>query len=1246
MTANDRLGNWIASVHARLRRYIYWRGACGIALAVVAVMILAAMAGYRLAFESVLLWLLRLLLLAAVAGAAWWLLRRPLQQLASGYAADWIERRVPALQGRLRTLAETEQKQPANPVLGLLRADAARTVAIVDPDAVADRRLEQGFMAGAAVLALVFLGLLLTAPDAWEFGARRLLFGWMTGDAPPEQQIVVEPGDQRVRRGGDVQIVASGDGFTPSTMSLHARSSGGEWEILPMQQGADGSFNFTVYGVQDAMEYYVSGGAVRSPTFDVDLVETATVRELRITYHYPEWTGLPDREQASGARIEAVEGTEVTLAMVTDKPVRAPELRVNDERLPLTATADGASGSFTLSESGFYELFDHIADEAIALTDRQRIVVVKDMAPEITPLRPARDWQATNIEEVEIAFRARDDFRLQAVTLRYAVNGGEWRELPFTPTERELTAEHIMLLEEFEATDDEQSLDERLRQSMQQSFAQMMEEARGRNGPATATNNETEAEPAAEPAAAAVAVNLPPQGLVPGDLISYYLVASDRGHEVSSDIYFIQVQGFERRYTQSQQSGGGGGGGGGGQEQSEISRRQREILVSTWNLIRKRDAGDEIDAQYLADNAAMLADLQRTLAEQTETLVRRAGARGLSDAEPEAQRFIASLELAIGAMGPAAEALQQQDLNESIGPQQTALRHLVAAESVFRDIQLSFNNQGGGGGGNQGSMRDLAEIYELEMDLNKNQYEVRQSAQPQQQQLEDEDDMFDKLADLARRQEQLAERERRNGQLSLSERWRQEQLRREAEELREQLRRQQSAQQQSLAGAGDVSQRGGQQGGAQSSGDPQSELADRLDDIIESMERAGAESAAPGSAATAGQGNAQRNDSDGQRATDAADAAERLQATLDQLANDRQRALRDQVESVADKAADLAQAQEEASAQLQEALARAMRASREGQRDSGLDPIAEAALAEQKRDMAREVEALEDQIDDLSRRIADQAPQLQQTLEDATQGMDDSMLRLRLARAAEAIEVGMAPEVAVTEGVVDEAIERLREQLDQARGLAASELVPGGEGEAMASGEQSEDLQAVVQSLRQRLAESLEQAQGAGGEQGGEGAGSGQDQQGLAQGGNGGPGSGRNFGLGGGWRWQEGIRLPPDFRGADQVRQAQDIARELARAGLNAEPGEPNIEQLQAAEQFARNLAAGGNNDDRLILERTRALVTQLEQLELALGEGNAKAAVSTLRHGADSGPTGAAGEEVADYFRRLGDGAAPVAQP
>src|ERR1017187_2398161 len=84
-------------------------------------------------------------------------------------------------------------------------------------------------------------------------------------------------------------------------------------------------------------------------------------------------------------------------------------------------------------------------------------------------------------------------------------------------------------------------------------------------------------------------------------------------------------------------------------------------------------------------------------------------------------------------------------------------QNLLRAEATFRQIQVAFGSSGGGGGAGGGAGRDLASLFDLELDTEKNQYETAQTAGSQSQQEKDIDEALQKLDQLARRQEELAQ---------------------------------------------------------------------------------------------------------------------------------------------------------------------------------------------------------------------------------------------------------------------------------------------------------------------------------------------------------------------------------------------------------------------------------------------------------------------------------------------------------
>src|SRR5262249_25766040 len=243
--------------------------------------------------------------------------------------------------------------------------------------------------------------------------------------------------------------------------------------------------------------------------------------------------------------------------------------------------------------------------------------------------------------------------------------------------------------------------------------------------------------------------------LQPGDVVAVYATAKDARTTSRTDIMFIETQPFEKNYTQSQQMGGGGGGGG-QMDQNNMSQREKEIIAATWNEIR----GGGKDKVNSAENARFLAEIQSKLKEQAMSLAQRARSRELAGANQEFQSFVKDMEAAAAEMGPASDKLNKQAWKDALEPEQRALQHLLRAEATFRDMQVAFGNQGGGGG-QGGAGRDLANLFDLELDTEKNQYETgQQQGSTAEQRQKEIDEALQKLEQLARRQQELAQQQK------------------------------------------------------------------------------------------------------------------------------------------------------------------------------------------------------------------------------------------------------------------------------------------------------------------------------------------------------------------------------------------------------------------------------------------------------------------------------------------------------
>src|ERR1035441_9042831 len=122
------------------------------------------------------------------------------------------------------------------------------------------------------------------------------------------------------------------------------------------------------------------------------------------------------------------------------------------------------------------------------------------------------------------------------------------------------------------------------------------------------------------------------------------------------------------------------------------------------------------------------ATAQATLHDQAVSLSGRLEARELTSEVKAINSFQKDMIAASEAMAPAAQQLHQEKWKDALPNEQKALQSLLRAEATFRQIQVAFGQQGGGGGGGGGAARDLAALFDLELDTEKNQYETQKSA--------------------------------------------------------------------------------------------------------------------------------------------------------------------------------------------------------------------------------------------------------------------------------------------------------------------------------------------------------------------------------------------------------------------------------------------------------------------------------------------------------------------------------------
>jgi hypothetical protein len=969
MGARQDLNRYLDALQWRLRLRALSRGGALLATVALTATVMLVLLIRALLFSALSVSAARLALCCVLAVTIGVGIAVPLWRLTRRRASATAEQHFPQFQQRLVTFADRDS---SDPFVELLAADTLELARGAEPAALASNARLLGWLGLGVGCAALLVWLIAAAPGFLGYGSHLLWTATARG-AAPRFDIQVAPGDVTIRRHSDQLITARPEGIGARELLLYAHyQSSAKWERVAMQLRPDApGYQFTITGVPENVEYYVAAGARHSRHYSIRVVDPPQVKQIRVTYHFPEWTGLPQRVEEQGGDLRALEGSRADLQVVTDRPLQHGMLVLDSgQQIALSGGENNVyRGALELQQDGAYHVAALDQGQAIRVSEDFFIEARKPSPPMVSIARPGGDYRASPIEEVTVKVHGADEFGLTKLELHYTVNGGAEHTVGLLrrPALKQADGSSVLALEDFK--------------------------------------------------------------LQPGDVIGLYATAKDARLESHTDIAFIQVEPFSREFSQSQAMGGGGGGGGGGSESSEISQREKEIIAATFRQLNDKSG----NGKQAAETAKFLSEVQTALRNQSLALAGRLQLRELTGENSEFSRFQQEMSAAAAAMQPPSQQLERQKWQDAVVGEQQALQHLLRAEATFRQIEIAYGAGGGGGGG---AGRDLASLFDLELDTEKNQYETKQTASAADQRAQDINDALKKLDELARRQEQLAQRPPGSSTDEAEQRWQQEMLEREAQRLQQQIEQlaqsgqqggaRQGGQQSSQQGGQQSGQQGGQQSTQQSAEQGAQQAQQRLREAQEQLRQA--------------REDMQRAGANGRSAADQRLAAQRLREASNALGGLQSRQDAQRLGAIANETRRLSAAQSEQRERLQ-------RLQQRGQGGRASDRDTEQLIKDRQR-MADDLASLAQNMRNAARELDAGQRAAADKLRDALKDMDDADLEPLVQRTTDRLRAGsIGGGSRDVESEIAAALQHLDQQAhDAQRALNAGGQQPGDEG--------------------------------------------------------------------------------------------------------------------------------------------------------------------------------------------------------
>jgi hypothetical protein len=358
-------------------------------------------------------WALAAAALAATAAAAW----RGLDALSVPRVARRLEEIGAARRGALTGLLDPPA--PGTSESLLRQADQLQAAELGERGVVVAEPLGRALRPVAAAGAFLLLaGALALSTAGPRRGAAAALWhpirAWNATVAP----VRIVAGRAAVDRGDSVALQVEAIGRRTATLWL--RSPGESWRGVGLRLDTLGRAVAWTGALQSDLYARVSSGGRGSDTVMVRVRLPVFLGTLSVTAHYPAYLGMEAEPVPTGGdTLLMPAGTRLETKGEATAPLRGAEWVSGDRRTPLTVSGARFSGSFVPRSGGGYHLALATANDAPLAGDTVRLPIrlVADSAPVVEIPVPGADTVAPLSLKLGLVVDARDDHGLTTVQI-------------------------------------------------------------------------------------------------------------------------------------------------------------------------------------------------------------------------------------------------------------------------------------------------------------------------------------------------------------------------------------------------------------------------------------------------------------------------------------------------------------------------------------------------------------------------------------------------------------------------------------------------------------------------------------------------------------------------------------------------------------------------------------------------------------------------------------------------------------
>jgi hypothetical protein len=479
------------------------------------------------------------------------------------------------------------------------------------------------------------------------------------GDHPPYSptHVRVIPAGTHIDYGGRLVVKAEASGLLPAEAQLIVEDASGRRVLdrIAMFQSEEGNFFQALENVRQPLRYHVAFPGGRSRRYDLTLNNNPRIESVQLALRHPAYTHLPEQvRMLSQPQLKGYAGSVARLTFSSNRPLSGGRVTIGDRSVKLVPVGyDTVAGEIELSAPGkIVATLTDVDGLESAEPWSGDVEILPDNKPAISIVSPGMDSFAIPSTKLPIVIEVDDDLGVGSVALMRNVNGSQ---------------DFRKFVHNGDGSD---------------SFVHSVE-----------------------------TLDLADLGARPGDIISYYAVATDSfpdaPHSAATPVFQLAVISFEeyrdfvrqqmtaedlaRKYQEYQA------------RLDELAAEQAALARKIDELQKKAESGEALSAaeqQQLADAQRRQEELARQADALAEQMREEAAKPAIFDIEKSFKEDLAkfagqldeaaeSMRAAGGAMENAAGAQSPtgagQNLQQAAADQKAALESLGRTADQYRE---------------------------------------------------------------------------------------------------------------------------------------------------------------------------------------------------------------------------------------------------------------------------------------------------------------------------------------------------------------------------------------------------------------------------------------------------------------------------------------------------------------------------------------------------------------------------------